>query len=403
LARILLIVVVTSVVFNIVYLVPQFPDIPIHENHYFFAEDAHMQRGHNIKNNIHKSKSTNITVNSNNNNNIVFDDNDVESDQQRVHDLLIKGAGIELTAEMKKQLPTWTEIRQVVGSSPTILGLDSCSKFRDNVPPLERMLGASGMFNTGTNLITHLLKQNCEIPERREKSGPHQSKESYGMRWQVPWGKHTPVKFRNEHSTEKASAINKDYILPVVTIRHPYSWFGSMCKNAYTAKWDHRRTNPGNNQINRKCPSLKVGSDTAWNPVTVTYADKRSDHHLSLAHLWNDWYSYYLNGVKGKSGDIPFVIVRMEDLVFYPKETITAVCECAGGKIQTEEPFHHITASAKGDSQGHDTSTGLYEAWVKYSKPNTKERYGLIENDYVSARTALNGSLMEILGYHHPS
>ena len=199
LARILLIVVVTSVVFNIVYLVPQFPDISIHENHYFFTEDAHMQRGHNIKNNnnesanliIHKSKSksNNITVNSINNNNIVFDnkDNDVESDQQRVRDLLIKEAGIELTAEMKKQLPTWTEIRQVVGSSPTILGLDSCSKFRDNVPPLERMLGASGMFNTGTNLVTHLLKQNCEIPERREKSGPHQSKESYGMRWQVPW------------------------------------------------------------------------------------------------------------------------------------------------------------------------------------------------------------------------
>jgi len=151
-----------------------------------------MQRGHNINNknnnesaNLNIRKSNNITVISNNN--IVFDNNDVESDQKNVHDLLIKDAGIELTPEMKKKLPTWIEIRQVVGSSPTILGLDSCSKFRENVPPLERMLGASGMFNTGTNLITHLLKQNCEIPERREKYGPHQSKESYGMRWQVPW------------------------------------------------------------------------------------------------------------------------------------------------------------------------------------------------------------------------
>ena len=88
---------------------------------------------------------------------------------------------------MEKSLPTMAQIRKVFGPKPVILGLESCSTFRDTVPALDRMLGASGMFNTGTNLVTHLLKQNCEIPERREQSGEHQSKESYGMRWQVPW------------------------------------------------------------------------------------------------------------------------------------------------------------------------------------------------------------------------
>ena len=215
-------------------------------------------------------------------------------------------------------------------------------------------------------------------------------------------GKHTPVKFRNEHSTEKAAAIKKDYILPVITIRHPYSWFGSMCKNGYTAKWDHRKTNPKTTEINTNCPHLKQGNSKApWNPVEVKYAEGRTDHHLSLAHLWNDWYSYYLSGVKG--GDIPFVVVRMEDLVFYPKETITTVCECAGGRIRDDQLFQHVTDSAKADSPGHDKSTGLYEAWVKYSKPNTKERYGFIDNDYDAARIALNDSLMESLGYQHPS
>jgi len=51
------------------------------------------------------------------------------------------------------------------------------------------------------------------------------------MRWQVPWGKHSPAKFKEAHSTEKAKAINKEWIMPVVTIRHPYSWMHSMCKN----------------------------------------------------------------------------------------------------------------------------------------------------------------------------
>jgi hypothetical protein len=193
----LVVVVVTMMILNIVYLVPQFPEIPIHENHYFFEEESHMYRG-GINNvdidnaNTHKFKNTTTTGNNNNNNNNivgVVDDNvySESADRRYIQDLLVKEAEIKLTPEMEKSLPTMAQIRKVFGPKPVILGLDSCSKFRDNVPALERMLGASGMFNTGTNLVTHLLKQNCEIPERREKSGERQSKESYGMRWQVPW------------------------------------------------------------------------------------------------------------------------------------------------------------------------------------------------------------------------
>lgn len=51
---------------------------------------------------------------------------------------------------------------------------------------LERMLGAAGMFSTGTNLLTQLLKRNCYIPERAERYGlDTASKEQLGMRWQV--------------------------------------------------------------------------------------------------------------------------------------------------------------------------------------------------------------------------
>mmetsp|Transcript_4707 Transcript_4707/g.11262 ORF Transcript_4707/g.11262 Transcript_4707/m.11262 type:complete len:396 (+) Transcript_4707:142-1329(+) len=385
-ARILVAIAVMTITFNAVLVFHHLPETDVHSNNYSgVRSDSNAQ--------ISRDEASNQAVIS-------------LHDEKSVSDWMREAAGLELTPEMEEKLPTWAQVREVVGTGPVVLGLESCPKFREIVPPLERMLGSSGMFNTGTNLVTHLLKKNCEIPERREKMGPSQSKESYGMRWQVPWGKHTPVKFRKLHSTEKAKAIKKEYILPVVTIRNPYSWFGSMCKNGYTAKWDHTKTQKKGDGKPRNCPALKYGNTdkSPWNPVTVTYAEKREDHHLSLAHLWNDWYSYYLDlGKRGGGDDFPFLIIRMEDIVFYPKETIYKVCECAGGKIRDDQPFQLITDSAKGDSPGHDASTGVYEAWIKYSQPNTKERYAFSEADYKNAQKTLNGTLMEALGYKHPS
>ena len=191
-------------------------------------------------------------------------------------------AGIPpLNDSMIALLPTWEQVVQVVGPHPVVGGLDTCETFRQNVPAVERMLGSAGMFNTGTNLVTHLLKGNCRVPERVEKYGVDASKEAHGyvlcsyfllfilfacvcslpptlpivkalsswsycllrastifffsMRWQVPWGKHSPAKYKELHSTQKAKAINKEWIMPVVTIRHPYSWMHSMCKNVSTS------------------------------------------------------------------------------------------------------------------------------------------------------------------------
>jgi len=302
---------------------------------------------------------------------------------------LFQEAGVPLTPQMEASLPTWAQVQEVMGPHPYIIGLENCEAFRRQVPPLERMLGSAGMFNSGTNLVTHLLKQNCEIPERRAKVGPHQAKESYGMRWQVPWGKHTPAKFRDEHSTQKAMQINKDFILPIVTLRNPYTWLRSTCKNPYTASWPHRRNDPGD------CPALKDRNTGDWNGVTVRYG-AGEDHHKSVAHLWNDWYSYYI-----REATFPWIAIRMEDLVFYPKETIHTVCECAGGKIRTDQDFVYIVDSAKADSPGHDTTTGIYAAWIKYSKPPSP-KFGFSEDEYQATMEALDAELMESFGYKHP-
>jgi hypothetical protein len=90
-------------------------------------------------------------------------------------------AGIPpLNDSMIALLPTWEQVVQVVGPHPVVGGLDTCETFRQNVPAVERMLGSAGMFNTGTNLVTHLLKGNCRVPERVEKYGVDASKEAHG-------------------------------------------------------------------------------------------------------------------------------------------------------------------------------------------------------------------------------
>lgn len=193
LARLLAGFTVLMVVVNVVILAPKLSFVQ--ENHYFFREDSHMYQGrmHHRQNNATTTPTKEIpSISSlaNNNNNdpsILTPKLSFTEEEGRQYMLSIfQEADVTLTPEMEAQLPTWKQVQDVVGDHPHVLNLESCVTFRDSVPPLERMLGASGMFNTGTNLVTHLLKQNCEIPERREKFGPHQSKESYGMRWQVP-------------------------------------------------------------------------------------------------------------------------------------------------------------------------------------------------------------------------
>jgi hypothetical protein len=89
------------------------------------------------------------------------------------------------------------------------------------------------------------------------------------------------------------------------------------------------------------------------------------------------------------------------DLIFHPQPTVTAVCECAGGRIRTDRPFVFTIESAKADSPGHDTSTGLVEAWVKYGQ-DLPAAAGFREIDYESSREALDQHLMDLFHYQHP-
>lgn len=71
--------------------------------------------------------------------------------------------------------------------------------------------------------MSELLIKNCHMTKRMEKYGPVNK----GIRWQVPWGKHTPVgndEYRLSHKSKKDKDVDANNILPAVTIRDPYVW-----------------------------------------------------------------------------------------------------------------------------------------------------------------------------------
>jgi hypothetical protein len=201
------------------------------------------------------------------------------------------------------------------------------------------------------------------------------------------WGKHTPAFYKVQHATRQAVDINKNDILPVVTVRNPWRWMQSMCKNPYSAKWQHYSI----------CPNLK-DSKNEWNGVSVKYG-AGSENYTSLVHLWLDWYRQYI-----VDADFPVIVVRMEDLIFFTKDTVSQICSCAGGQLYDANNFTYVVDSAKADSPGHDTSTGLATAWIKYSQP-LQVHAGFVETDYHAAYRELSkdeNHLMQLLGYQHP-
>jgi hypothetical protein len=358
-------------------------------NVYFFWQ----HRAKKLKPSARSSSSSNGNGNDNgNNHNFNSKSNSMPSvmtpDQDRAYVLAIfRDAGIVLDDESMAALPSWSSIKEYIGDAPTIFGLDSCSRFQSIMPAVERNLGCSGMFNTGTNLVTQLLKENCKIPERVALYGINATREAHGIRWQVPWGKHTHAKYREEHSTEKAKLIKKESVLPVVTIRNPYHWMTTMCKHPYSAKWDGFH--------DKLCPNL-IDHHHQLVELNVKYADSRSDHHLSLAHLWNDWYRYYYD-----TDLYPRIMVRFEDLIFHAKNLTHQICSCAGGEIRADRPFQYIVDSAK-DGPGHGSvRTGMVSAWIKYGKP-LKAMAGYSKADWEAAREFLDKDLMETFNYQHP-
>lgn len=414
-------------------------------------------------------------------------------DKERILSLLRDNAGIRVLAQTSyDQLPSWSQVTSMYGDRPRLVGMDQCAAFQADGDLAEKYLAVAGAFNSGTNLLSKMLTRNCVLHKRQAKYGPKQR----GIRWQVPYGKHTPPKdeeFRNSHIAAMSDGVNSKQVLPVVAVRNPLFWLRSMCSHHYTSRWP--RVFPRGDP-NYHCPNLypleaekkklkelgvepiREGSETdlaalfdSFNasktlrkflyigikpsntkdkgndgqadqdthdeehdetedenthdqahsntklseedmayhhfPVRIKYSNFTREHR-SLVHFYNEWYQEYLD-----IDDYPHVMVRMEDLLFFPDEVVPQICACAGGRLvfsnRTHSTQNHIRVVAQSAKAKHTTRfmeegeehTGYLDALIKYGNSINRFR-GMTPQDLQYARRYLDRNIMEMFGYDIP-
>ncbi|KAL7536427.1 hypothetical protein ACHAXR_007153 [Thalassiosira sp. AJA248-18] len=341
--------------------------------------------------------------------------------KERLWNILQTRNVTQVDADYWASIPTWDTILKNIhhdkggndiNASPIIHGLETCQAFQNITSsiPSQRRIAPAGLFNTGTNLLSVLLEYNCQNPHRVEKFG--NAKRGHGNEWEVPWGKHTPASSRGRYFKNEKLKYTVDEVLPIVLVRNPYGWMKSMCRNPYTAKWKGMHDK-------KTCPQLKDtttrrdADGEEWNNVDVKYGSSTT-HHQSLGNLWNDWYSEYFynnnNNTDGdKTTDAPFprLIIRFEDIIFFPYEVTKQICTCAGGVLGHRQEdrdvangsFHYVVRSAKAGI-GHGPASqrnGLIDSWARYGSDDPKDAYS--EEEVRIAEGVLDSSMIDAFGY----
>ncbi len=379
-----------------------------------------------------------------------YDINNDDHSKQRFIDILTN-AGEVVTEDIEAKLPTWGEVKDLYGSQPVIMGLDTCQAYQNNpnIAPADRSIGIAGLMNTGTHMLHKVLQGSCQMPDRKfdVNDGDFQSEEGdndkhrqenenalkflmdrkddleSGIMFDVPWNKHAPEYFRSNNMLYDARrrVIQNEHVLPIVVVKDPYHWFNSMCRHPYIVKfpgWNKHKHCPlfvpndndsdGTKSISRLISSGKPAS------VKIRRRDENDEMYNSLAHYWNEWNDAY---VQAKT--YPRIIVRYEDLLVHLHETVTKICECAGGKVTTDH-IQHVKGAAK--TTGHTNQRGLASALIHYlhdesrtpmninmdatsaiaEKKMDNEGFHMTFDDLEYAKRELDPQLMKAFGYKHP-
>lgn len=268
--------------------------------------------------------------------NSTLDQRSVRKDREPILAIL-KDAGMEdLDPSEILTLPTWTQVTDLYGAEPVIVGLnDACRAFQAKVPQSSnRFLGVSGMFNSGSTAFGISLQANCRFPHHAQNKSNDVVSDSNGMLNQVPWAKHKMATEKYNHTIQPE--IPKEHVLPIVLVRDPYYWMQSMCKQGYGARWSH---NP-----KKHCPNLVPNDfdrskykhllNASSVPVWMGPSPQVGPSWPSLVHYWNAWYQSYVHA------DFPRLLIRFEDTLFHGQKVMKLVCECGGGELVS--PNNHI-------------------------------------------------------------
>ena len=211
----------------------------------------------------------------------------------------------------------------------------------------------------------------------------------------VPWGKHNPVSLRTQHlAVLGGPGVKQTHVLPVVMIKDPYHWMGSMCRHQYAAKWYHNKY---------LCPNLFMNKRP--NSVVIKYTPQTTVEYESLVGLWNDWYNNYLaighdNNNDPINSDFPRLMIRFEDILFHTEEVITQVCKCGGGTLINNKNGI-VLDGGNAKAAHHNGSNGLLGAMLRYGK-HEKRIENFTKGDVSYAKDTLDKGLMDLFGYSNP-
>ncbi len=190
-----------------------------------------------------------------------------------------------------------------------------------------------------------------------------------------------------------SKGVEQTHVLPVVVIKDPYHWMGSMCRHPYAALWLHTK---------KRCPKLLLtdkggnNENIRTNQVTVEYKKNDPGHYESLVGLWNDWYGDYLAIEK-----FPRLIIRFEDLLFHLEEVMTQICKCGGGTLINNENGMILQEKSAKESQTKG-SNGLLRAMLRYGHGELRTD-GFTKDEETYAKETLRKDLMDLFGYTHPT
>jgi hypothetical protein len=302
---------------------------------------------------------------------------------------ILKDAGIfEANVNDILKLPKWSQVTDLYGKDPVVLGLEKCKEFRRRVPLEARYIGVAGMFNSGTTAFGLSLQANCRFPNHKFNRTNDVVTDVNGILNQVPWAKHKPARSKNDHTIHPN--ITKDNVLPVVLVRDPYYWMHSMCKQGYGVRWDHNEKHCPNlipNDFDRQRFKRLRHAESV--PVWMGRSPKTGPTWKSLTHYWNDWYESYL-GV-----DFPRLVIRFEDTLFHGKQVMDLVCQC-GGAQQAASHFTYLVDEAKWNHK--HAQNNMLSAMMKYGTDAGRYR-NMTDDDLRFAHDTLNMSLMETFKY----
>eukprot|EP00928_Gymnodinium_smaydae_P082907 TRINITY_DN66184_c0_g1_i1.p1 TRINITY_DN66184_c0_g1~~TRINITY_DN66184_c0_g1_i1.p1 ORF type:complete len:306 (-),score=27.66 TRINITY_DN66184_c0_g1_i1:256-1173(-) len=244
-------------------------------------------------------------------------------------------------------------------SSNGLHGFETCARFRQMMgtnasEPSNLTLNVAGLMNSGTNYLTVLMMNNCEVNTAMV---------------QVPWGKHERAESRGKRFVPSVGWWNVSLVMPVVLVRDPLRWMKSMCKKQWNAR------------IRRKagCPS----------PVRHTKVKFLNAEYPSLVHLWNDWYRAYLRFPH------PRVFISYEQVLLHPAESVRSICNCLRGmKGGDAWVFQDHVVQANPGRQDFNRSVNLQR------QRNASSRYeGYTEDDLRYVAENMDAELARLFGY----